>query len=677
MNMRLQKPDKVCWLTAAPLWNRSIESAEAPSSRFREPELLRFRGDDFMDRLAGTLSGDPAALSGHVARAETWREERAGWQSAAPAEPVMLYQPVHNRYYLAAASLVCQRAGLPDRRVDVALGDRVFIVLRRLVPRPGVAFDPSDPARRAEEGWLGDAQSGRWVALTAPDLPGDAEERLPMFPLPFAEAGQPRRLHAALVPVARANVYSTTAGGSRASAAEAVDDPLGDPRIAALAEGPLGGLELLAGLTTAPAPPSSVAADQRFQSRSSLVLALLDLAENLEREIPALVSALRSGSASELTEPEGLLRARLAEVPVPSGFTVGQAIVRALDMRDRLADGRIDDALISSVLGHLPSLTEIGTVASALLGGAPGLKSLIKNALSDERVAAVRDLADGAVARIEAAASGDETVAVLLLELLALDDLMKRELPEVAAAIPGGSTALAADALILSRFETVLAAGMTWGEAVADARTKAPAIYAGSADGTRLARLAPAAAELRAAAVRFFTGLEEAAAPAVAARPLPASPPTAADDVDAEPVYVLRAVYERPHCTGIHPPVVSAPSRPFRLAGFFDPDAPVRELKIEMPARTSIADFRRAPKGVAIRLSRELRRQISRVRDAKLSDPLDEQLGGGSFDLGVICSLSIPIITICALILLLIIVQLLNIVFWWMPYFMICFPVKR
>jgi hypothetical protein len=41
----------------------------------------------------------------------------------------------------------------------------------------------------------------------------------------------------------------------------------------------------------------------------------------------------------------------------------------------------------------------------------------------------------------------------------------------------------------------------------------------------------------------------------------------------------------------------------------------------------------------------------------------------------MICSLSIPIITICALILLLIIVNLLNIVFWWLPYFKICFPI--
>ena len=41
----------------------------------------------------------------------------------------------------------------------------------------------------------------------------------------------------------------------------------------------------------------------------------------------------------------------------------------------------------------------------------------------------------------------------------------------------------------------------------------------------------------------------------------------------------------------------------------------------------------------------------------------------------MICSLSIPIITLCAFILLFIIVQLLNIVFWWIAFFKICLPI--
>ena len=41
----------------------------------------------------------------------------------------------------------------------------------------------------------------------------------------------------------------------------------------------------------------------------------------------------------------------------------------------------------------------------------------------------------------------------------------------------------------------------------------------------------------------------------------------------------------------------------------------------------------------------------------------------------MICSFSIPIITICALIVLMIFVSLLNIVFWWLPFFRICLPI--
>jgi hypothetical protein len=41
----------------------------------------------------------------------------------------------------------------------------------------------------------------------------------------------------------------------------------------------------------------------------------------------------------------------------------------------------------------------------------------------------------------------------------------------------------------------------------------------------------------------------------------------------------------------------------------------------------------------------------------------------------MICSLSIPIITLCALFLLIIMVSLLDIIFRWLPYFILCFPV--
>jgi hypothetical protein len=152
------------------------------------------------------------------------------------------------------------------------------------------------------------------------------------------------------------------------------------------------------------------------------------------------------------------------------------------------------------------------------------------------------------------------------------------------------------------------------------------------------------------------------------------SPPV----VDTGPsTYVIRCVHERPRCGGFVPPLVSYASRPFQLASFFDPDAPVRRNRIRMPVDTSLKGLRQSPKGLSIQLSKELRRQMDRAQKAGMGGLIDGDSKSSSLDLGVVCSFSIPIITICALILLMIIVQLLNIVFFWLPYFHICLPVRR
>ena len=148
-------------------------------------------------------------------------------------------------------------------------------------------------------------------------------------------------------------------------------------------------------------------------------------------------------------------------------------------------------------------------------------------------------------------------------------------------------------------------------------------------------------------------------------------------DPNAGIAYVLRCVYERPHCKGIHPPVVSAPSQLFQLSTFFDPEAPTRPVRITMPVDTSISGLRRFRKNVSFLISNKLRRQIDRIQGIKVTDLENGDIGSDQgFNLGVICSFSIPIITICALILLMIIVFLLNIVFWWLPFFKICFPIN-
>lgn len=140
--------------------------------------------------------------------------------------------------------------------------------------------------------------------------------------------------------------------------------------------------------------------------------------------------------------------------------------------------------------------------------------------------------------------------------------------------------------------------------------------------------------------------------------------------------YVLRCVYLKPHCGALCPPLVSARSRTFTLAPFFDPDAPARPVRIELPVDTSIRGLRRFKKNVGFTLSKGLRKQMSRV--AGLEKTMKGELDDGlSFDLGELCMFSIPIITLCAFIVLMIFLALLNIIFWWMPFLKICLPKPR
>ncbi|MBV8901873.1 MAG: hypothetical protein JOY92_17365 [Verrucomicrobia bacterium] len=160
-------------------------------------------------------------------------------------------------------------------------------------------------------------------------------------------------------------------------------------------------------------------------------------------------------------------------------------------------------------------------------------------------------------------------------------------------------------------------------------------------------------------------------------QPAPPSPQKKPSNPNGDFWYVVRCVYERPQCGVQALPVMSEPSRPFQLASFFDPDAPARQLQVALPVDTSPAALRKYDKGVAFLISDELQNQIQRVKSLKdLADGnLDSSGSGIGVQIGLICSFSIPIITICALILLLVIVIALNLVFFWLPFFRICFPV--
>src|SRR3954471_16030719 len=155
--------DQIQWASPPPLWPHATSAANADARRrvVRQPTILRFASDDFMDDVVNLLEEDPARLVEKIAVPETWRGpapaapsplpvprfaltmNRLGLSAARaknaalipggkgissliattppPQAPLFkLYQPVHQRFYLIASSLVCQRVGLPDHAINPA-----------------------------------------------------------------------------------------------------------------------------------------------------------------------------------------------------------------------------------------------------------------------------------------------------------------------------------------------------------------------------------------------------------------------------------------------------------------------------------------------------------------------------------------------------------------------------
>jgi len=186
---------------------------------------------------------------------------------------------------------------------------------------------------------------------------------------------------------------------------------------------------------------------------------------------------------------------------------------------------------------------------------------------------------------------------------------------------------------------------------------------------------------------RVNAALQEAAMPA-STPPLPLAARMTTLDNREPGWFMIRCVFERPNCGPLIPVVVSEATRPFQLASFFDSDAPARPIRISLPMDTTMAGLRKFDKNTAFMISDVLCGQMERMGKITLGDlvlsvlpwPFHKELpvgDDGPCADGMICSISIPIITICALILLMIIVSLLEIVFRWMPFFIICFPFPR
>jgi hypothetical protein len=117
----------------------------------------------------------------------------------------------------------------------------------------------------------------------------------------------------------------------------------------------------------------------------------------------------------------------------------------------------------------------------------------------------------------------------------------------------------------------------------------------------------------------------------------------------------------------------SAPSAVFSIQPWYETDGvPIHTIDLPDVKPSNVGKFR---PNVAFQLPPSLANLLNKTSPKQFLDGK-----GGSQDgleLGWICSFSLPIITLCAFIVLNIFLQLLNIVFWWLFTIKICLPIPR
>jgi hypothetical protein len=567
------------WVRPAALWTGS--PAEVRADGFKQPFLAELATDDFVPAFLDLMAGrtaNPAAL--------------ADLRPAGVA-PYKLFQPLHERYYVVAASLVCRQLGLPDREVRRKAGERVFFVLRR------------KRADGSEEGWVDDGPNRGWRPLREPGRDGverpvalrSDEERLPLHPAPMcrlAERGTDpgldafglsccdrRAVYFGYVPVASREKYlerplaartpaETAAAVERYRAALAGSPQEADLRLAEIDGRALGPWRELfdATLATAGRPVAAARIDP------SLAI-LLDLGETLQRHLPALFDALDQSA--------------------PTGLGA------ALALHTRLREIRITDTAAS---GNKASL------AATLLALEPYFPTVYGLPATGNPAPALPAEGRFDLKNPPAPAAGERVVAG------------KGDLGE----IPAGQPTPTPGSSLLALINQALGA-------------TTPALTLSPGDAALLARQVTR---------------------------LPGEQP---DDADARlrRTYFVRLVYEHQPCC----PKVSAPSPAFRFAAPLDGDAPARPVRIELPDITNLRAFKR---GVGMEMTPELRDVMNRVHKG-LADGEDLLDNGVEWTLGMICSFSIQIVTLVAFIVMFIFLILLNLIFWWLPFLKICFPI--
>lgn len=659
------------WTAPPPFWDSDSEV----SDNFHRPRILRFATDAFMEDVMGVLSQDPRGLPALEAEAETWRgpsnrskeilrsppPENAGMfenlrrklakRAGAPVmvppndKALKLYQAAHQRHYLVAAALVCQRPGLPDRKVDKQLNQSVSMLVRRLVPTAPMdakeyALGPSfDSDGIVSEGWMELAfQPGEiplWVKPTNPHLLASREERLGLFPSSYLEADdRHRRLFMGYVPVGRRETYQN-AGLDPASDPDADTTNSADPRIALLDKLVIG--------------PWMAHAEGCFGPGGGPLQIFDSKPEEQFSDTPeAAVNARKIASRNNLRQ----LRSNnqiaawsiLAEL-----YQLLEDHGRA-DVQAALSSGRSD----ATCLAPLRTVRKWDSVNKPAGIVNPANWPCYADNLADALVRM------GKV---------DKTKNPPVGNLASLSTPK----PEAEENDPfPGESGLYPPSVFAGKWPDFLFL-------LADPLLGPFPNRTGNLAGSNV--LIEETDKLRG----IILGLLE---------PEMKVPPTSVPAIPSrtkDAWYTIRLAMIHPECSH-HTEVLSAPTTPFQLASYFDSSAPARPIKIGLPVDPTLEGLRKADRNTIFMLSDTMCNQISRMKGIGFVDlvlsvlpwPFHKDLPkvpAGDCkkgdDLGMMLVVSIPIITICALIILIIMVALLDYVFKWLPFFMFWVPVKK
>lgn len=628
----------VQWTAPSPTWHALTPPGVAAATRatFNRPSILRFATDSFMDDFAALLDVDPRRLVEFIARPETWRGPIAAVQ---PTPPAPLFARALQRKRLAAFR------GQPGGATAVA--------------EPAVSPSPADaPVLK-----LYQPAHQRYYLVTAslvcqlpglPDRavhPGNHERATFVIRRLIAKPGVKRPTTAPSTADEYAYVTDATGTGWRKISVSAVQAVApGEHQLplftASFTADDEKRRKILAGLIPVARRETYIHAAPLSDSANALATGPISAA-------PAPPDARVTLLRQQVTEPwRQLLERRAAAERIQrtapaadpereSARRSAREQIQTVSWYVLLDLGKYLEAYVPNVWAAMTGTGSVVTAAEQALANAIVGTTFTRNGVT-------RTMASALVA-VRARESQLEAVTTQYVE---------------------GSSTWPSELFSLAPVRSAETLGVVGGTPPSPVES--------------LSGLTP----------DTLDALVKAALPATTTAPMP-EPPLATRPVLAggDPGwFVIRCVYERPLCGPIHPVVLSDSTEVFQLAAFFDSDAPARPIRIGLPLDVSPAGLRKFDKNTVLMMSDMLCGYTNRFKGLTLGDlvlyvlpwPFHKELPtfttaepckDGPAAIGTMCSLSIPIVTICALILLIIIVSLLDFIFKWLPYFIVCFPI--